>query len=196
VSSILTKRLDLALLPVEFLEATAAGMSMELPGVNVPEDWWREREIAAWRLADIQADEGYHPWSLRAIVCRDTGLMVGFCGFHTSPNPAYLTEWIQDAVEISYSVFPSFRRRGFATETAQGLMRWAHQRGVKHIVGSTGVANAASAAVLRRLGFTRVRRYEDPIDGPEDVWVRDASVWAESTGVATEYRNDGPTACE
>jgi [ribosomal protein S5]-alanine N-acetyltransferase len=174
VSGIRTERLELSLLPEEFLAATAEGRRDSVSAeFAIAEDWWRERRIASLRLEDLRSDEAYRPWSLRAIILAESNLMIGFCGFHTAPNPPYLAEWALEAVEISYTVFPAFRGRGFATEAARGLMRWSEEHGVKRVVASIGAGNAASAAIAKRLGFVRVGTYIDPEDGPEDVCVAD-----------------------
>lgn len=172
VTSIFTARLELRHLPQAFLEATAAGRVMELDGLSIPDDWWQERAIAAWRAADMRADAGYRPWSLRAIVESATGVMAGFCGFHTAPDPPYLEER-DGGVELAYSVFPPFRRRGFATEAAEGMMDWAcAEHGVRQFVVSIDPENEASMRVASKLGFVQVGQHMDPVDGLEFVYLR------------------------
>lgn len=171
VISISTERLELRLLTEEFLEATAAGRVQELEGVHIPEDWWKEREIAGLRAADMRRDAAYRPWSIRAIVERQTGVMVGFCGFHTPPDPPYLEER-NGGVEMAYTVFSRFRQRGLATEATKGMMEWARREyGVRQFVVSIGVENLASMLVAGKLGFARVGQHVDPVDGLELVFV-------------------------
>lgn len=163
--------MDLLLLTEEFLEATAAGRKTGLGEVVIPEDWWEERAIAELRAADMRKDESYRPWSIRAMVERKTGVMVGFCGFHTPPDPPYLEER-NGGVELAYTVFAPFRQRGFATEAARGMMDWARQEhGVRQFVVSIGVANLASMLVAGKLGFVRVGQHVDPVDGLELVYL-------------------------
>ncbi|MBN9662532.1 MAG: GNAT family N-acetyltransferase [Acidobacteria bacterium] len=178
MTSIRTRRLNLTLMPEEFLEASAAGQWIEaarMLGGTIPPEWWLERDLVALRLADLRSDARYQPWALRAMMHRESKVMVGFCGFHTMPNPPYLESWATEAVEFGYTVFPGFRNKGFATEAAQGLMRWAsRQQGVKRFVVSISAANAPSAAVARKLGFTRVGVRMDPVDGLEEVYLSEA----------------------
>ncbi|WP_321472196.1 GNAT family protein [uncultured Paludibaculum sp.] len=178
MTSIRTRRLNLKLLPEEFLEASVSGhwrRATEILGGTIPADWWMERDLVALRLTDVRVHEEYRPWALRAMMHRETKVMVGFCGFHTAPNPPYLASWAEDAVEFGYTVFPAFRNKGFATEAAQGLMEWAgRQRGVRRFVVSISEANAASTAVARKLGFQHAGSRMDPVDGLEEIYTAEA----------------------
>lgn len=175
MTSIRTRRLHLTLLPEEFLEATVAGhwrTATEILGSPIPAEWWMEMDLVALRLADLRADAEYLPWSIRAMIHRETGVMVGFCGFHSKPDPAYLAPFTTHAVEFGYTVFPAFRNKGFATEAALGLMGWAgRQPGVRRFVLSISESNAASQAVARKLGFHRMATRMDPVNGLEGIFL-------------------------
>ncbi len=56
--------------------------------------------------------------------------------------------------EISYFLAPGGRGRGIATEAVGLASSWALKRGATRVVANVAVANEASAAVLRRTGFT------------------------------------------
>ena len=64
---------------------------------------------------------------------------------------------------IGYSVLPQFQQRGFATELADGLIKWAQRRpDVFCIVAETEWANPASVRVLSKLGFVAAGPGSDP----------------------------------
>ena len=99
-----------------------------------------------------------------------TRRMIGHAGFHGPPGVNALG--LQGAVELGYTVFASFRRMGFAAEVASALIEWAHDAyGVTHFVASVAPSNAASLAVVNRLGFHFVREHEDDSDGLEHVYL-------------------------
>ena len=72
-------------------------------------------------------------------------LAVGTAGYKGPPSGG--------VVEIGYSIVPSWRRRGRATETCRALVEAAWQRGAEIIVAHTLPHLEASIGVLRKLGF-------------------------------------------
>jgi hypothetical protein len=61
--------------------------------------------------------------------------MIGHIGCHTAPNAEYLRAIAPGAVEFGFTVFPDFRRQGYAREASVALMTWAHQtHGVSRFV--------------------------------------------------------------
>ncbi len=90
------------------------------------------------------------------------GDLVGACGLH------HLTGG-RLGPEVGYWIAPWARRRGHASEAADGLARWALSRGAPRVHLFTDVANTASQAVARRAGFTEegvVRGCLDHRGGP------------------------------
>ena len=56
--------------------------------------------------------------------------------------------------EIGYGISPAFQGQGYATEAVRAACRWAlAQPGVAAVEAETEPANAASQAVLRKVGF-------------------------------------------
>lgn len=99
---------------------------------------------------------------------RDSGSVVGDIGFHGPPDDA-------GAIEVGYSVVPSRRRRGYATEAAHALLTWAcGQPSVHAVVARCDPGNQASIRTLERVGFLRAGeakgevkwRYESPPGSP------------------------------
>jgi ribosomal-protein-alanine N-acetyltransferase len=74
------------------------------------------------------------------------------------------------AVEFGFTVFPDFRRQGYAREASLALMHWARQtHGVTKFILSIRPDNTASQALAARLGFVRIGSHLDEVDGLEDV---------------------------
>ncbi len=85
----------------------------------------------------------YTAWG---IYLRETGAMIGDADFKGLPPDGY--------PEIGYGLESPYWGRGYATEAAGALCRWAlKQLGVKGIEAETAPDNAASQRVLAKLGF-------------------------------------------
>ncbi len=168
-----TPRLVLVALPAGALRAAADGRldaAGRIAGCDLQAFPEEERQIADIRWRDLEKDPGYAPWSLRAICLKPDLRFVGHFNFHTKPDPDYLRELAPGAVELGYYILPEFRRRGLAEEAARGMMAWAESAfGVRRFVVSVAPANAASVAMARKLGFTRIGSHIDDVDGYEDI---------------------------
>jgi RimJ/RimL family protein N-acetyltransferase len=131
-----SQRLSLLALTTELL----ALMSGDADG-NRPFDWpswWPDdvdrRHLRIWRQRAAAAERNI-AWGPRALVDAEHR-MVGHAGFHLPPrplasaleDPAFVGQYqpsIDGAVEIGYSIFPSERGRGYATEAVAALVEWA-----------------------------------------------------------------------
>jgi RimJ/RimL family protein N-acetyltransferase len=86
---------------------------------------------------------GFGPWLLL-----EDGAIVGNAGFHGPPQ--------EGVVELGYGLAPEAWGRGLATEAARALVEWARADGrVERIVADVDASNAASQAVLAKVGFAR-----------------------------------------
>ncbi len=139
-------------------------------GAALPEDWPAGREqTLRFRLADLAADSSAQPWLLRAIVLRAERRMIGHVGFHDPPGP-------ERRVEVGYSVYPEYRRQGYALEAVEALFTWATtEHGITRFRASVSPTNVASLALVRKLGFTQTGGRIDEIDGLELVFDLDRS---------------------
>lgn len=175
MEQISTPRLSLRLMTVEFLEASLQGdreRAEALLGLKVSPDWFRERDLMKIRLDDCRAGPAYAPFSLRGIGLVSSGAMVGHIGFHTRPDPAYLRPFAANGIEFGYTVYPAYRRQGYALEASIGMMRWAaREHAVERFVASVAPTNSASTALVKKLGFVRVGEHDDEVDGLEYVYV-------------------------
>ena len=98
-----------------------------------------------------------------------TGIVVGHAGFHGPPGVNGGAT--PGALELGYTVFERWRGQGLAREAGGALLRWARaEHGVTHVYGSTSPDNAASRAVLARLGFKQTGEQVDEDGGPELVF--------------------------
>ena len=161
-----TARLDLHPLPLPLIDALLAHdltAARALAPYDIDEGTFAEDEhVLTLRQAQLRADPAELPWLYRAAVRRGTREVVARAGFHAPPDA-------DGSVEIGYRVQPAWQRQGLATELATGLIAWAAEQGVARCLASTTPGNAASQAVLARLGFVRTGEQMDEIDGLE--WV-------------------------
>lgn len=172
--AISTTRLDLFTMSRAFLEASRAGdraTASAALGAAVPADWMTDTPVMDIFLTKLIANPAAMPWLARAMVLRNSGVMIGHCGFHGPPGAADLEPYAPGGVEIGYTVFAPFRSQGYATEAVSGLMGWAASQGVPTVVLSIAPDNAPSQAIARRLGFFKVGSHIDEEDGPEDVLI-------------------------
>ena len=131
----------------------------DLPGEYLEHAWlW---ELRSLQLDDEPADEEWVAW----IVARaDDRTVVGRSGFHAKPDN-------DGMVELSYSVLPEYRRRGYATAILTELVAFARQHpDVRVLRASVSPDNAASLATLSKFPFTHVGDQMDEIDGLELVF--------------------------
>ena len=102
-----------------------------------------ERKIAG---AQLEAEGG---WLGAAVVLRDTGRVVGDLAL----------QWVSEehkSGEIGFVFDPAAQGRGYATEAARELLRFAFEDfGLHRVIGRTEARNAASARVLEKLGMRR-----------------------------------------
>ena len=90
--------------------------------------------------------------------------MAGHIGFHGPPD-------VVGRAEMGYTVFPPFRRQGYAMEAAKAMMEWARGRhGVTRFYLSISPENEASLAIAAKLGFRQVGEQIDEEDGLEIVF--------------------------
>jgi RimJ/RimL family protein N-acetyltransferase len=116
------------------------------------------------RLEQLRQEPAAERWLVRAMVLRDdpARAMIGHVGFHGPPQDG--------AAEMGYTVFARYRGHGYATEAVTGMMGWARSQGVQRFILSIAPGNAPSLAVARRLGFKRIGRQMDEVDGLEYVF--------------------------
>ena len=117
-------------------------------------------ELSPDWLARLDACTTSDPWVLGfSVVHTGTGAGVGSCGFKGPPDA-------DGAVEIAYGVLPAYQNKGYATEAAAALVRFAAASGQVRVVRAhTLDRTGASARVLGKCRFECVGQVLDPEDG-------------------------------
>lgn len=148
-----TERLLLRPCRMEDADALTALMTSEI-----------SRWVAAWPTPLVKQDtqvllrssiEAMEQGSMLAtvVVCKVSGDIIGWCKVDMADNCAELGYWIGTA----------FQRKGFAMELSQRAISFAFdQLGMTSVRAGAQVGNAASLALLAKLGMTQ--------DGVEAVW--------------------------
>jgi [ribosomal protein S5]-alanine N-acetyltransferase len=176
LAPIYSSRLMLIPMTPAFLEASLAddrAQAEAILGQRINADWYDEGWLMRLRLDDLRKNPAYQPWSVRAIIHSAEGIMVGHTGFHTMPDPDYLRAILPDSVEMGYTIFPGFRRQGYASEACQAMMDWAYRsQQIRRFVLSISPDNEASLRIAHRLGFLRIGEHIDAEDGVEYIFAR------------------------
>jgi len=101
--------------------------------------WWQEYGYGLWVLLP-----------------RGSERVIGWCGLKPGADPAH--------PEIMFGLEAASRGQGFATEAARSVVAYALALpGVSSVWGATVPGNAASAAVMKRIGMSL--ESEAPLDG-------------------------------
>ena len=173
-------RLQLISLAPDFLRASLRDdleSASRLIDLSIPQDWLEAKWLMEMRLAKIRANPALEPWLLRAVGLRETRTMVGFIGFHTLPGAEYLDSYAPGSVEFGYTIFPEYRKQGYASEAAQALMDWAtREHEVTRFVVTISPTNEPSLRLARKFGFRKVGTVTDPEDGVEDIFLLEVNV--------------------
>lgn len=180
--TIRSDRLELVLLTRDAMAALADGKREEaeaLVGVAFPDDWPDEHDgrFLRFRVKQVDGDDAHAPFLVRAIALADEREtrrrgsrggrpMIGHIGFHGKPGVNAPRK--ASALELGYTVFPEYRRRGYAEEAIRALIRWAgEEHGVATFIASVSPENQPSLTLVRKLGFAEIGRHWDDEDGEE-----------------------------
>ena len=148
---ITTRRLTLVPATPELVEDELAGGGRLADRLHaeLPADWPPEYhdEAALGRTREALAEAGAAGWWLHYILWKEPPrlALVGVGGYKGPPQGG--------AVEIGYSVVPSWQRRGIATEAVSGLVAAARKRGADTVIAHTLPGLVPSIGVLEKLGF-------------------------------------------
>lgn len=127
-----------------------------LLSARVPPDWPGTdfAEILPFLEDWLAEDPGRAIWT-RIVLQRAERTLIGSVGFKAAPDAA-------GSVEIGYGITTAYRRRGYATEAARGLIAWAaREHGVVEVTAECFAENIASQGVLARLGMRKTGRDGD-----------------------------------
>lgn len=117
-------------------------------------------ELSPEWLTRLNAATTIDPWVLGfSVVLTTTGDVIGTCGFKGPPDS-------EGMVEIAYGIAPAYRNRGYATEAAAELVRFALGAAQVHVVRAHTIEEAnASARVLEKCNFSSCGQVVEPDDG-------------------------------
>jgi RimJ/RimL family protein N-acetyltransferase len=122
----------------------------------------RTREETWTAMAAMLGQWALRGWGMFAVEERASGRFAGRAGLlhpYAWPEP-----------ELAYGLDRPFWGRGYATEAAAALRAWAFDAfGFPRLISYVRPANAASIAVLRKLGAARVDTI-DLLGGPAELW--------------------------
>ncbi len=137
----------------------------------MPAEWFEDAWVFDLRLNQWKDDPAYAPWSIRAMVLKETGEVVGTINCHEKPQAFEHGGEEGLMIEMGYSVFEAHRRHGIAHEAILGLAGFARAEGVRWVRLSISPNNEASLALARKLKAEKIGSQIDEIDGPEDVYL-------------------------
>jgi RimJ/RimL family protein N-acetyltransferase len=117
-------------------------------------------EVSAEFLARLKSNAPADAWKDGfGVLHVADNVLIGFGGFTGPPTN-------DGVVEIAYGITPAYQGRGYATETAQALMKYAISNGrVRTIRAHTLPEQNASTRVLEKCGFQFIEEITHPVDG-------------------------------
>jgi len=151
-ADIQTERLTLRVLLPDEIQALMAGDVQRVEsanGFNYPPDDPNRGIDLGWHLRALRADPTQVAWRIRVTVERSSNTVIGSINLKGAPDP-------DGDVEIGWGLNENSRGRGYATEAAAAVIRWAFEQPcVRSVSATVPEDNNASQRVARRLGFTR-----------------------------------------
>jgi [ribosomal protein S5]-alanine N-acetyltransferase len=131
------------------------------------------------------------PYGDRAIVLKDSGQLIGSCGFvpclnafeqlaaFAASTPPGRRSLYTPEFGLFYALSPAHRRRGYTTEAVQAMIDYAFRElHLKRILAETNYDNLASMGVMRKLGM---RIEKNPLPEPP---------WLQVVGVLENHQTD------
>jgi ribosomal-protein-alanine N-acetyltransferase len=140
-------------------------------------DYTERREWLAWSVTNYAALERLYqpPYGDRAVVSKVSNTLIGAVGLVPSCGPFDRLSYfraelsmppsglITPEMGLFWALGAAYRGRGYATEAARALIDYVFNTlGWKRLVATTEYDNAASVAVMKRLGMT-IERNPDPM---------------------------------
>lgn len=103
--------------------------------------------------AYIRCQYRFYEYGMWAVVRKEDGVLLGkagICHGEDSENTGQL--------ELGYHIFTPYRRQGYAVEACRIILGYVKQELDSPVYAVTDPANAASAGVLKKLGFGFIRQ--------------------------------------
>lgn len=137
------------------------------PAADGLREFFVSGDVSPKWLAALRSAANPDPWRHGFfVVDREGRRVIGSAGFKGPPDE-------NGMVEIAYGIVPSSEGRGYATEAAMALVRFAFESGEVRLIRAhtLSVANA-STRVLLKCGFRHTESVVDPEDGLVWRWER------------------------
>ncbi|MCB9013467.1 MAG: GNAT family N-acetyltransferase [Bacteroidales bacterium] len=127
---------------------------------EIPSSWTEfGSQVLRNALHKIKSDDSEKGWWTYFPIHRMTNMLIGSGGYKGKPDK-------KGVVEIGYEITPLFRGKGLATEMAEALVKNAFTYpDVRMVIAHTLAKENASTHILQKLGFRKVKEFEDPEDG-------------------------------
>lgn len=106
----------------------------------------------------IRLDEPPQSLGLLAVVRKDSGEVVGYCGLLPRSYGR------DDEPELAYEFLREQWGRGLATEASREVIAWATSAHYPRLWATVREWNAASRAVMRKLGFAETARVDRDVE--------------------------------
>ncbi len=114
----------------------------------------------------LRRDFSRRGWGFWALESKESGVFMGTTGMH-EPGPEFGVG--RPCVEIGWRLAPAFWGKGYVTEAARKVMRFAFMElRLDELVSFTAVGNARSYAVMERLGMEREKVFDFLLMPPGD----------------------------
>ena len=107
------------------------------------------------RFASVMRNEKVLGFSEYAVVLSSSHTLIGLCGLHDYHDD------FRAGVEMTWAIDPCHQGNGYATEAAQAVLNYGLRvLKLPRIVALTRRDNAASIAVMKKIGMRHVRDFE------------------------------------
>jgi RimJ/RimL family protein N-acetyltransferase len=125
------------------------------PSVSAHQGWAPESlDDAHEFIAALKLQPPYTggTWRQLGIVLRSDGRLIGDCGIHVLKSDSR-------HAEIGYTIAPEFHRQGYGTESVRAILGLLFGTlRMRQVVARTLARNAASRALLAKVGFVAEKR--------------------------------------
>lgn len=155
-----TERLNLITFTVEMMEAFLKGnieVEKIIPYKVAPEyplDVYKQ--LFEYKINRFKKYPEENEWE-GIIIHKEDNTIMGDMGFKGGPNK-------DGVIDIGYSIVPSYRGKGYATEMGKAMVEWGlSQPKVKKVVATCNPDNFASIRVLEKIGFKITNKTEEKI---------------------------------
>ena len=159
-----TERLSLIPAELKHFEAFERNENdlAQMLNVGFADGWLVFPEVVALSREFLRNNADAINWWMYFFVHAADKKLIGNGGFKGKSDSA-------GTVEIGYAIAPSYRGKGLATEAVLGLIDFAFSHPqVKCVQAHTLAEENESVRVLRKVGMTFIKEYNDPEDG--DIW--------------------------